>query len=135
MERRPPRSNRTYTLFPYTTLFRSCVARVAVTGTEAKFIDKGQAFHKPLARHAPTRGEGGKIPITVVGAEPRVAIAPHAHIDDVAIEQLVLGAEHATDGTLIPLPAAQRHFVVLRTTGIRRVGQQRGCRKIGRAHV
>src|SRR3546814_3316483 len=77
-----------------------CFARVAVTGTEAKFIDKGQAFHKPLARHAPTRGEGGKIPITVVGAEPRVAIAPHAHIDDVAIEQLVLGArseEHTSE--------------------------------------
>src|SRR3546814_15158970 len=74
-----------------------CFARVAVTGTEAKFIDKGQAFHKPLARHAPTRGEGGKIPITVVGAEPRVAIAPHAHMDDVAIAQLVLGAEHRSE--------------------------------------
>src|SRR3546814_12778577 len=30
MIRRPPRSTRTYTLFPYTTLFRSWVARLAV---------------------------------------------------------------------------------------------------------
>src|SRR3546814_17602876 len=28
MVRRPPRTNRTYTLFPYTTLFRSLVVRV-----------------------------------------------------------------------------------------------------------
>src|SRR3546814_13251046 len=31
MTRRPPRSTRTDTLFPYTTLFRSCYAREALT--------------------------------------------------------------------------------------------------------
>src|SRR3546814_12426452 len=29
MSRRPPRSTRTYTLFPYTTLFRSCIEQMA----------------------------------------------------------------------------------------------------------
>src|SRR3546814_19397441 len=39
MIRRPPRSTRTDTLFPYTTLFRSCVARAARVG-ETTFVQR-----------------------------------------------------------------------------------------------
>src|SRR3712207_7439552 len=46
MIRRPPRS----TLFPYTTLFRSPVARVGVQG-EAAVAPEVQGFHRPV--HAP----------------------------------------------------------------------------------
>src|SRR3546814_2923233 len=47
MIRRPPRSTRTDTLFPYTTLFRS--ARLACRSAEAP---RGEhAVHRPEARH------------------------------------------------------------------------------------
>src|SRR3546814_3636638 len=38
MIRRPPRSTLTDTLFPYTTLFRSCVKRFVVDGAKVKAI-------------------------------------------------------------------------------------------------
>src|SRR3546814_10362211 len=41
MIRRPPRSTRTDTLFPYTTLFRSLIRRVGgVSGVDEKGVDK-----------------------------------------------------------------------------------------------
>src|SRR3546814_6373683 len=46
MIRRPPRSTRTDTLFPYTTLFRSVHDGVAAIETERVF-----QFVKPFARH------------------------------------------------------------------------------------
>src|SRR3546814_9714321 len=61
MIRRPPRSTRTATLFPYTTLFRSAVARRA--GVSREFINSHpelrrlietaarQARHTPLPQH------------------------------------------------------------------------------------
>src|SRR3546814_12202243 len=38
MIRRPPRSTRTYTLFPYTTLFRSFRARLLLVDPEQQFL-------------------------------------------------------------------------------------------------
>src|SRR3546814_5280714 len=57
MIRRPPRSTRTDTLFPYTTLFRS---EPAAGGHSRKRRDRG-------ARH------GGSHPLTPAEADPRVA--------------------------------------------------------------
>src|SRR3546814_14817265 len=42
MRRRPPRSTRTDTLFPYTTLFRSVVDRQAVAKRAGLFVLRGQ---------------------------------------------------------------------------------------------
>src|SRR3546814_5009835 len=42
MTRRPPRSTRTYTLFPYTTLFRSDAAAL-VAGREQDLVADGEA--------------------------------------------------------------------------------------------
>src|SRR3546814_1874017 len=47
MVRRPPRSTRTDTLFPYTTLFRSEAARVLKAGGQALFVD-GRSPGLPL---------------------------------------------------------------------------------------
>src|SRR3546814_7783460 len=41
MRRRPPRSTRTYTLLPYTTLFRSQGATAFVSGTGSSFSTTG----------------------------------------------------------------------------------------------
>src|SRR3546814_9976359 len=56
MIRRPPRSTRTDTLFPYTTLFRSDAARL-VRGTErCEQIGLRAVFvHHPARRHAMAR--------------------------------------------------------------------------------
>src|SRR3546814_15143248 len=58
MIRRPPRSTRTDTLFPYTTLFRSVVARDFGQALEARLGELSR-----LTRYRPARfvglGEGG----------------------------------------------------------------------------
>src|SRR3546814_8907597 len=51
MIRRPPRSTRTYTLFPYTTLFRSCGRRDRLDRTTPSFSPCGRRW-----REAPDEG-------------------------------------------------------------------------------
>src|SRR3546814_4735597 len=48
MIRRPPRSTPTYTLFPYTTLFRSCDAGVEVLTTGCLGVCKGPVAMLPI---------------------------------------------------------------------------------------
>src|SRR3546814_3680053 len=48
MIRRPPRSTRTDTLFPYTTLFRSGFAEMARQAAYAHVPDVGQARQRPV---------------------------------------------------------------------------------------
>src|SRR3546814_12618560 len=55
MKRRPPRSTRTYTLCPYTTLFRSIEALEAV-GAEEEAIDRRWHSH----RHDDPGGSAGE---------------------------------------------------------------------------
>src|SRR3546814_2036425 len=50
MIRRPPRSTRTDTLFPYTTLFRS--AQYKLRATSARFTEDGEVSLEFLAAHA-----------------------------------------------------------------------------------
>src|SRR3546814_20831166 len=54
MIRRPPGSTRTYTLFPYTTLFRSDEELMIFEDSVARFI----ADHLPLERMAHYRAQG-----------------------------------------------------------------------------
>src|SRR3546814_20239254 len=62
MRRRPPRSTRTDTLFPYTTLFRSCYVLGQIV---ADIIDEGTQFrHHLLAAgiiEKEARGRGGMV--------------------------------------------------------------------------
>src|SRR3546814_5908215 len=66
MIRRPPRSTRTDTLFPYTTLFRSACPRQRRTLAARKPVQR--TLHLPLA-HAPggPRPDGGVAPARARG--------------------------------------------------------------------
>src|SRR3546814_3788324 len=74
MIRRPPRSTRTDTLFPYTTLFRS--GRVLVRG------------HREAGRRDPRRAAGHR-----PGSDPRAVLA---EVDALGPQQLPLGAAAAS---------------------------------------
>src|SRR3546814_12971868 len=57
MIRRPPRSTRTDTLFPYTTLFRACRCSMReVTMTDHRYADRAHRWRPVYSRHA--RGYG-----------------------------------------------------------------------------
>src|SRR3546814_16975867 len=58
MIRRPPRSTRTYTLFPYTTLCRS-IEHLAFGGRRVNRRAYGRGIVRGAARH-PADGEGGE---------------------------------------------------------------------------
>src|SRR3546814_5415590 len=62
MIRRPPRSTRTYTLFPYTTLFRSPTREVHHTPAQGQAEEGGRASDttksQPVYRRGPSRGCG-----------------------------------------------------------------------------
>src|SRR3546814_14973481 len=84
MIRRPPRSTRTDTLFPYTTLFRSFVAclweleraSAAVVGSAGTRGLSGQC-HRPAQRAADRRGGGGG---AADGRRSGVAAACRGHL-------------------------------------------------------
>src|SRR3546814_11515301 len=85
MIRRPPRSTRTDTLFPYTTLFRSC-RQVGVTGGEI-FVHQA-AQHRAIAREIVAAEQGQS-------AEPRRLAFGKASGDE-AIEAWVSGDRKST---------------------------------------
>src|SRR3546814_12798472 len=93
MIRRPPRSTRTYTLCPYTTLFRSVEDR---RGGEAAFLAGYETDHR--------------------GAFVDVAEPPHrnlrAHVIDLALRQLI--EDRAVEGRgreAVDRPALARQFL------------------------
>src|SRR3546814_5273296 len=61
MIRRPPRSTRTDTLFPYPTLFRSCTATKPLDefGSHVRMRDGRQSQCKPCIRKDSIRRKGG----------------------------------------------------------------------------
>src|SRR3546814_15603728 len=78
MIRRPPRSTRTDTLFPYTTLFRSLDRRVRLRTFEiAIFIEPASDVLRRIARQVERRRRGGtadggiEVRPVIVGAAPR----------------------------------------------------------------
>src|SRR3546814_4143158 len=52
MIRRPPRSTRTDTLFPYTTLFRSTLVSLTASGITMTLNQPCLNQHSPLSRHS-----------------------------------------------------------------------------------
>src|SRR3546814_17130720 len=61
MIRRPPRSTRTYTLFPYTTLFRAArIDREAERAGRARAVEQGVHHHHPRVARRPLQPEGGE---------------------------------------------------------------------------
>src|SRR3546814_1368890 len=55
MIRRPPRSTRTDTLFPYTTLFRSAVEAFDLRALDRAFLDDPYPVYHLLRHYAPVR--------------------------------------------------------------------------------
>src|SRR3546814_15776594 len=82
--RRPPRSTRTDTLFPYTTLFRSARVRRALVGQRPAPV----ALRRGAGRHHRTEAHRTAEDAADGGAEPQ-------------------GEEHAGDGTLDRQPDAR----------------------------
>src|SRR3546814_4942260 len=61
MIRRPPRSTRTDTLFPYTTLFRSVVQKHHVRGSKRVLYEASNNFSGRLARQSTLLDTLGKL--------------------------------------------------------------------------
>src|SRR3546814_18655075 len=59
MIRRPPRSTRTDTLFPYTTLFRSLILKVERRQFDGEHEDACPGFRPDDVARAPQRGDRG----------------------------------------------------------------------------
>src|SRR3546814_6873133 len=112
MIRRPPRSTRTDTLFPYTTLFRSCVAtsrdsdgRTSLHGSRSRLLTQ------------PLRDDDPFYFVIPEGARERPAPEPTRH--------------PGLCGLALPEPVRRER----RETVVETAGEQRRRQEIGRAHV
>src|SRR3546814_12095891 len=122
MIRRPPRSTRTDTLFPYTTLFRSSVRDIRATldGKDADFvvIDSIQTMHSDLIDSAP-----GTVSQVRASAQELIRYAKDS---DAAI---VLVGHVTKDGTIAG-PRVLEHVVdtvlAFERSETRRVGKEGG---------
>src|SRR3546814_19039674 len=86
MIRRPPRSTRTDTLFPYTTLFRSCRGRAREAGDRQPRIGAREAFGTRLLEIEAARRAAAKPHVGIDGVEDRHvdALEPALEHDAVA---------------------------------------------------
>src|SRR3546814_5606185 len=100
MIRRPPRSTRTDTLFPYATLFRSHVERLAEDHANARRLAEGLAafpritvdldavetnmlFVQPHADdYDALRGHLAERGIVLAGQKPRIRVVTHLDVTD-----------------------------------------------------
>src|SRR3546814_21097760 len=71
MIRRPPRSTRTDTLFPYTTLFRSCRGRAREAGDRQPRIGAREAFGTRLLEIETARRAAAQPHVGIDGVEDR----------------------------------------------------------------
>src|SRR3546814_5298639 len=92
MIRRPPRSTRTDTLFPYTTLFRSDVVRVlkpdAAFQTGAHFVD--------VILEAPQRSNRPGVDDDIVPHDARLEVAPDLAFHHQHASRLAMRSEEHT---------------------------------------
>src|SRR3546814_18773786 len=102
MIRRPPRTTRTDTLFPYTTLFRSRIAYVyrdpveALTGgaiprAERQAVKFGSGRTVPLAEHAKTH----------IGVRPVMEALAARYADDPRVELAAIDNSHGKGNSRI----------------------------------
>src|SRR3546814_1306741 len=112
---RPPRSTRTYTLFPYTTLFRSVPLRLLVEGGELHDLKEQPSHQSPTQAHRPVEVEQQDHPLLVrlVPDLVFVGVVDHEDLARLPISTLVADPNAA----LFPLAGHDK------------------AEKIGRAHV
>src|SRR3546814_12615095 len=118
MIRRPPRSTRTDTLFPYTTLFRS--------------LEKAQ-------QHFPDQRPLHRLPAVLVAQRLAEAAVVHVEMDVMALVQpFAKGNDHVQQHLVAigddqgTVHAARRSFAVISASGLL---PMLSAQEIGRAHV
>src|SRR3546814_10190848 len=95
MKRRPPRSTRIVTLFPYTTLFRSCL----LEGGDDLLAEEANRLHHLLVRDARHLHHDDQL------VNARVGVGLHgladavrrADTEDAGLERLVRSEEHTSE--------------------------------------
>src|SRR3546814_4290718 len=94
MIRRPPRSTRTDTLFPYTTLFRSALVvavnddLVDLVGVRRRFLSGGGQSGGAAGEHQREQGEAGhRIFLCYTSRMPCIFCISHEHPISVRIER------------------------------------------------
>src|SRR3546814_3929224 len=108
MIRRPPRSTRTYTLFPYTTLFRSAAMQKAVL-----FMGLGRAAANPCRRAAKSCRSRRR------GGESRFMLELAARLLDPTALALVLRSEEHTSELQSLMRISYAVFCLKKTTRIK----------------
>src|SRR3546814_1144770 len=141
MIRRPPRSTRTDTLFPYTTLFRPFLSSSRMRGPMSTVLDQFTAVGVHGSR--------------IKSGMTKIFSPPHSRLQlmlqrDIGVEQLryravllrvlgdfgELGGVDAGDvGIQLKIRAGDRKTVAVAVEHHRRPGFKRAVDKIGRAHV
>src|SRR3546814_8824186 len=104
MIRRPPRSTRTDTLFPYTTLFRSPQNRTPVDSDDrgAAIFRTGAAGIFRAALRLAHRNRGHHMPIRfLLLAATALRLAPAAHAQEDRLEALERSEEHTSDPVIM----------------------------------
>src|SRR3546814_19451026 len=108
MIRRPPRSTRTDTLFPYTTLFRSQVKHAWATAREAGTLggQLDRVFQRAFvaAKRERTETRIGNSPVSVATVAVRLAQDSFAQPSDSTV--LLIGARPTIQLAARPLPQA-----------------------------
>src|SRR3546814_1887039 len=129
MIRRPPRSTRTDTLVPYTTLFRA----VCVTSDSFGIRNQGQSSDESLAAAmeivalAKQAGRSGQITIATAFGCPFEG--------EIAIGRVVEMAKRAADAEPREIALADTIGVGVPTQVAEMIGRVREAVEIGRAHV
>src|SRR3546814_20570522 len=118
MIRRPPRSTRTDTLFPYTTLFRSIRLAIEELGDGERLAGQSERFDtareglpraqrtgaaaRPGSRNPEAFGRGGARPVVKIP----VGLAPHHRLDRNAQRpvRFVVAPLHPQAGSGLPRP-------------------------------
>src|SRR3546814_10707065 len=119
MIRRPPRSTRTDTLFPYTTLFRSHPLQRSVETRPALGLDLARQRIGDVARAARSEFESGEI----LGA-PAQPFAHIAAIDDKILAVVRDAAHEDMDVRIVGVPVIDRDPVEARLEILCHVGHE-----------
>src|SRR3546814_12172915 len=136
MIRRPPRSTRTDTLFPYTTLFRSQVKHAWATAREAGTLggQLDRVFQRAFvaAKRARTETRIGNSPVSVASVAVRLAQDSFAQPSDSTVlligagDTIELAARHLAQAKVKQLLVANRTSAPAQENG-RASGREKGC--------
>src|SRR3546814_13485886 len=106
MTRRPTRSTRTDTLFPYTTLFRSYLDRIIEVMMDC--VDRGMRTEGVLPGRLTVQRRARGLRQKLDTDRFRNRLAPHALMDHVSLFALAVNEENGTGGRIGTAPTKGR---------------------------